>query len=70
VNGHQYPEITWIYKMGDGVCVVSSFNHTEQTGTFFYFKTLEEAKNFIHNNSLKQFPKWHEENCDCKGTPR
>lgn len=60
----KFPQVSDIFNLGDsGVIVITNVDLTKEVGTFTFLQNEREAKDFIHEVSLKQSPKWHETQC-------
>lgn len=60
----KHPEISDIYNLGNsGFIVITSSDLTKGVGTFSLHQTDREAKDYIHEVSLRQSPKWHLAEC-------
>lgn len=61
---YKCPEVSDIYNLGEsGFVVITSRDLTKGVGTFALFQTDRDAKDYIHDVSLRQSPKWHETQC-------
>lgn len=58
------PPIGLIMPYDGGALSITSVNLQNDEGTFKLFSGVEEAMEWGHAQSLKQFPKWHTEHCD------
>lgn len=59
-----YPEVSDIFNLGDaGIIVITKVDLMKATGAYALFQNERDAKDYIHEVSLRQSPKWHENQC-------
>jgi hypothetical protein len=58
------PSVSDIFNLGpSGFIVITDLDLVAGTGSFALFQTDRQAKDYIHDVSLAQSPKWHAKEC-------